>query len=204
MDSSVLSKYSAQISKANECFTFGRNLFSTWNTTRITFLSMIMDKTDFYLYLVENQFIVTDFVKCKKCDGPMNFRLNRSKADGCVFACNNKIGTGIQSTKCNSTKTVRTNSWFYKSKLSLQEIVLLSYLWWSKLPQIHARKEFNFSSRTVVDWSNFCREVAIDVVFKNCEKIGGPGIVVEIDESKFGKSKFNFLLYFFKVLIIML
>ena len=67
-----------------------------------------------------------------------------------------------------------------------------------KNPQIHAKKEFGFSSRTVVDWANFCREVAIDAVFKHSEKIGGPGSVVEIDESKFGKRKFpiiTFILY---------
>ena len=158
MESSVINKYSAQIAKANECFTFGRDLFSFWNTTRITFLSMIMEKSDFYLYLIENQFIVAEYVKCKKCDGEMNFRLNKSKPEGCVWACNNKIGVGIKATKCNSSRSARVNSWFYKSKLSMQEILLLSYLWWSKLPPIHIQNEFHFSSTTLVDWCNFCRE----------------------------------------------
>ena len=151
MESSVINKYSAQIAKANECFTFGRDLFSFWNTTRITFLSMIMQKSDFYLYLIENQFIVAEYVKCKKCDGKMNFRLNKSKPEGCVWACNNKIGVGIKATKCNSSRSARVNSWFYKSKLSMQEILLLSYLWWSKLPPIHIQNEFHFSSTTLVD-----------------------------------------------------
>ena len=86
-------------------------------------------KSDFYLYLVENQFIVAEYVKCKKCEGKMNFRLNKSKPEGCVWACNNKIGVGIKATKCNSSRSARVNSWFYKSKLSMQEILLLSYLW---------------------------------------------------------------------------
>ena len=48
-------------------------------------------------------------------------------------------------------------------------------------------REYHFSSRTLTDWGSFCREVAIDEVMNNPQKIGGPGIVVEIDESKFGK-----------------
>jgi hypothetical protein len=51
---------------------------------------------------------------------------------------------------------------------------------------------------TPIDWANFCREVAEDIMFHNSEKIGGPGVTVEIDESKFGKSNvfifYNFIL----------
>ncbi len=53
----------------------------------------------------------------------------------------------------------------------MQEIVLLTYLWWFKLPSVHVKNDFKISSKTVVDWSSFCRKVAIDVVFKNSEKI---------------------------------
>ncbi len=43
---------------------------------------------------------------------------------------------------------------------------------------------------TVIDWASFCREVAEDIIISSSELIGGPGIIVEIDESKFGKSKY--------------
>jgi len=51
------------------------------------------------------------------------------------------------------------------------------------------KHEFKFSDNTLCNWSAFCRGIAIDAVIKNSEKIGGPGVIVEIDESKFGKSK---------------
>ncbi|KZS06225.1 Uncharacterized protein APZ42_030421 [Daphnia magna] len=44
---------------------------------------------------------------------------------------------------------------------------------------------------TPIDWYNFCREVSEDIVINNSEKIGSVGITVEIDESKFGKRKYN-------------
>ncbi|KZS00241.1 Uncharacterized protein APZ42_003546, partial [Daphnia magna] len=49
---------------------------------------------------------------------------------------------------------------------------------------------FFLAHGTPIDWYNFCREVSEDVVINNSEKIGGFGITVEIDESKFGKRKY--------------
>jgi len=43
----------------------------------------------------------------------------------------------------------------------------------------------------VVDWSLFCREICVYWLEKCSEVLGGPGVVVEIDEAKFGKRKFN-------------
>ena len=43
----------------------------------------------------------------------------------------------------------------------------------------------------IVDWYNFAREVCVAVLEKDSEAIGGPGKVVEIDESKFGKRKYH-------------
>ena len=45
---------------------------------------------------------------------------------------------------------------------------------------------------SVVDWFHFCRELCVDVLEEDrYSQIGGEGIVVEIDESKFGKRKFH-------------
>lgn len=40
---------------------------------------------------------------------------------------------------------------------------------------------------TVPKWARKCREVAVQMCFGLSEPIGGPGVIVEIDESKFGK-----------------
>ncbi|KAJ8927607.1 hypothetical protein NQ314_019915 [Rhamnusium bicolor] len=52
--------------------------------------------------------------------------------------------------------------------------------------QTYIEHELQLSSSTVVDWSNFCREVCIGCIVDASECIGGPGIVVEIDEAKMG------------------
>ena len=99
--------------------------------------------------------------------------------------------------KCVGTRSVCFNTWFLKSKLKPIEILLFSYYWWYSIPMRIIRKEFDLSDRTIVDWCSFCREVAVDQILENSLKIGGFGTIVEIDESKFGKSKSTFYLCFF-------
>ena len=47
------------------------------------------------------------------------------------------------------------------------------------------------ASGTACDWKSFCREVCVEVIMDESVPIGGPGMIVEIDENKFGKRKFN-------------
>lgn len=54
--------------------------------------------------------------------------------------------------------------------------------------------EKKLSSATISDWYNYCREVVVIYYLEKqevCRKIGGPGKIVQIDESKFGKRKYN-------------
>ncbi|XP_019892330.1 uncharacterized protein LOC109612604 [Musca domestica] len=48
-----------------------------------------------------------------------------------------------------------------------------------------------YCERNMVDWNNFCREVVVFSSFQTHLQIGGPGKIVEIDESKIGKRKFH-------------
>ena len=75
-----------------------------------------------------------------------------------------------------------------KSKLTIAEVLLFTYHWWYATPMKFIQQEYGMSNSTCVKWSAFCREIAIDQVIDNSQQIGGPGVIVEIDESKFGKS----------------
>ncbi|KAL7724276.1 hypothetical protein ACLKA6_013700 [Drosophila palustris] len=53
-------------------------------------------------------------------------------------------------------------------------------------------EEIGWSRRTVIDWKSYLREVYIDWSSKNSRvRIGGPDKIVEIDEAKVGKRKYN-------------
>ena len=47
------------------------------------------------------------------------------------------------------------------------------------------------NKNSVTDWASLCREVCVEVCIDGNEKLGGPGVTVEIGESKFGKRKYN-------------
>ncbi|CAF1087143.1 unnamed protein product [Brachionus calyciflorus] len=52
-------------------------------------------------------------------------------------------------------------------------------------------REVSISKNTAVDWLSFMRCICIDILEMYSEQLGGPGKVVEIDESAFGKRKYN-------------
>lgn len=52
-------------------------------------------------------------------------------------------------------------------------------------------KQLKLGKSTIVDWSNFCREVCEVITLRKRQPIGGPGVRVQIDESKIGKRKYH-------------
>ena len=51
-------------------------------------------------------------------------------------------------------------------------------------------EDLDLSNHTVVDWLNFIRDVCAQYFLDHPIEIGGLGIAVEIDESKFGRRKY--------------
>ncbi|XP_065665553.1 uncharacterized protein LOC136086979 [Hydra vulgaris] len=47
------------------------------------------------------------------------------------------------------------------------------------------------SNKTVADWNQFCRDIAVTYFQNNHVQLGGPGSLVEIDESLFSRRKYN-------------
>ena len=123
---------------------------------------------------------------CSFClEGTVYLRTDKSYSkDECVWRCSNK--------SCNKKTSIRQDSWFAKSHLTIDKIIKLTYYWVYKFPQQQVSHELRIDSgHTTVDWYNFCRDICIDILEKDNDQIGGPGKEVEIDESKFGKRKYH-------------
>ncbi|XP_072178997.1 uncharacterized protein [Diadema setosum] len=128
-------------------------------------------------------------VKCKK-RGEANFRITRDP-NGTTYPTDREFWKCC-TPKCNTKVSIRSDSWFAQSKLSIRKTLLLTYLWIYRAAPAFIMRELEIGSRsTIVDWQNFAREVCVSVLERESEPIGGPGTIVEIDESKFGKRKFN-------------
>ena len=124
-------------------------------------------------------------VSCKFCEkGRFGLRKDSSfSTDQCCSRCSNKA--------CGKKVSIRQGSWFSNSNLTLETIVLLTYFWVYRTEKEFVKHELGISRTTFVDWYHFSREVCISILEKFSQRIGGPGKVVEIDESKFGKRKYH-------------
>ena len=71
------------------------------------------------------------------------------------------------------------------------KIIVFAHHWLSKYWDHEAIiKGLHLSSRTLVDWCSFCSEVT-DHWIENQGAIGGPGIIVEIDETLIARRKYE-------------
>lgn len=93
--------------------------------------------------------------------------------------------------KCKSRKSIRVGTWFERSHLSLSKVSQVTFFWCDRQRHEIVRREVDVSEHTIVDWFNFCRDVCVEIVLNQSDRIGGPGKTVEIDESKFGKRKYH-------------
>ena len=71
-----------------------------------------------------------------------------------------------------------------KSGLSLFEIIELVWCWVNKFKVEQTEKITGRGHHTVSDWFNLCRDLVVEQ-FKKRGKMGGKGLIVQIDESIF-------------------
>ena len=127
---------------------------------------------------------------CPICNRQCNEQHLQSVVDGRIWRCMVK--------RCKKRISIRKGSFFEQSHLELWKIVGLSYLWVRSAGKSRgvsmedSKKELHIGSNdTIVDWNQFCRDIAVTYFLNNPVQLGGPGRVVEIDESLFSRRKYN-------------
>ncbi|XP_011864121.1 PREDICTED: uncharacterized protein LOC105560006 [Vollenhovia emeryi] len=94
---------------------------------------------------------------------------------------------------CNFELSALHGTWFAQFRLGFEKVCrFIGYFITLKhSEQMFLEHELNMSSTSVVDWSNFCRELLSMWLDQEENMIGGPDCIVEIDEAKIGKRKYN-------------
>ncbi|CAK1604129.1 unnamed protein product [Parnassius mnemosyne] len=104
--------------------------------------------------------------------------------------------------KCRTKAVSRAaGTWFENARLSIELQFLLMYMFSQKYSYHQVKLETAreniqtvLSTRTISDWFSYCRETVTIYELEHQEvnsKIGGPGKIVQIAKSKFGKRKYS-------------
>lgn len=126
-------------------------------------------------------------MKCSECGIAMNWTACSTVRDKYVWKCQQKICT-----KYKQTASIRKDSFFFRSRLSLQKWIEAIFYWCEDISVTQAVNFLNLSRVTVVDIFNFFREICSKHFEKNPIKLGGTGRIVQIDESCFShKPKYH-------------
>ena len=88
---------------------------------------------------------------------------------------------------CRKSVGLRDGTFFEKSHLTLQQWLVLMYRWCREYPVTDAAEEGKFSEKSAVQAYLYFRDICSwRILNRNSPlMLGGPGVVVQIDESLF-------------------
>ncbi|KAF8790531.1 hypothetical protein HNY73_005540 [Argiope bruennichi] len=157
--------------------------------TRYFVTELMRDRDNFFAFLKESGLIKTP--NCPICNVLMQVRTRNDVSDGYSFVCQNSIIRGESRKMSGKQVSLRYGSWFNSSRLTIEEIFLLTFEIVIGTRTGEIKEQYFFGDSTLSDWRQFINERILEYVEENSEKIGGVGKIVEVDESKFGKRKYN-------------
>jgi ISXO2-like transposase domain len=115
---------------------------------------------------------------CPKCSISMKFYITKE-----AFRCTKK--------GCGGYVSMKSNSFFSKCHLGCAQVMHLAYLWLTKARIQTAELHTGHSRETVCAYYGYFRELIAGDVPPESVKIGGDDVIVELDESKIAKRKYN-------------
>ena len=104
-----------------------------------------------------------------------------SKIDAVQYSC----------AKCGRERSVREGSFVYRSHLRLDQVLIFAHLWMQFCEVQVIQCQSDICVKTAAKLNRIFYEAAVAWMEQHSEQIGGPGEIVEIDESKFGKRKYH-------------
>lgn len=122
--------------------------------------------------------IIKERKNCWKCKRPLTLNLKKRH-----YVCYKKT--------CGKTYSIFKKTFFENCKADIHTIFYFCFLYLCKMPVEGLKLATGLSSATIVEWSEFVRQVTAEDLEEVHTIIGGEGIEVEVDETKLGKRKYH-------------
>ena len=142
----------------------------------ISSISNILESPQSCVEFLIEQEILYKQPRCSKCRAKTSLR-------GTRWRCSKR--------DCSWSKSVFVDSVFASSRLEPNEILRLGYLWVVDCSRKSVVTMTGHSTATVTSFFALFREMASTELREARTQIGGQGVIVEVDESKFGKRKYH-------------
>jgi hypothetical protein len=123
-------------------------------------------------YLISKR-IFAESISCPKCVTDLRLDITRWS-----YRCRKR--------QCEVELSANNNTFFANTKLKLNEVLLLSKLWLSKVPYSSAVELTGHFEKTIVAHWKYLRQLVSSALDLEDTIIGGKGIIVEVDETKLG------------------
>jgi ribosomal protein S27AE len=124
--------------------------------SRMFFIIIFYDMETEIRFLQESGVLRKDMT-CPKCQPEMKLYKYEAGIDKFRWYCGSKGTQG----RCETARSIRHSSWFTRSKLTLLEVMLVTYDTLQKVPAKAIRKKYQLGTEATCDWINFCREVML-------------------------------------------
>jgi transposase-like protein len=165
---------------------FGRAALGDDGTANKLFLTYLFINMDIGIQFLRDMGLIHRQMSCNTCSRDMTWCVQSQSKVGFIWACRRHAAT-----VCNQFKFAKHRSWFQHSNLTFQQVLYLTYNIMWREPATRIKQEHRFSVTTISNWGQFCRETMLAYLQVCTQKIGGPNKIFEIDESKFGRRKYN-------------
>ena len=167
--------------------------YQEFDTFKTLIMNVTNDEKKTIVWLHENEFIAKQDEDCPKCASKGKRGKLRYKRQGVRAKQRRKGGIYLQ---CSSKHRFSPfNGTFFDGnycKIPCNKVLDLIYLFAWKTPVLKAARELKINANTAIDYYNYLREVCTNATASREDHvIGGPGLTVEIDESKFFRRKYN-------------
>lgn len=102
-----------------------------------------------------------------------------------------KLGFRFRCKGCKIYRSPLANTFFENVKLPLLTVMQLLVMWFFRIPVTQAKIHAQIHRQTATDFYSFCREVCAVAHGHDEQQIGGPGDVVECDETHLFTPKYH-------------
>jgi transposase-like protein len=133
-----------------------------------------------YQFLLERNVFYRE-IDCSAC----GLSMKRYEQSG-TFRCN-RSNCRMKGNRVS----IRKGTLFHESSLNYLEILRLSHLWLSKASHETTMILSGHSPNTITSFFSHFRQLVSSALKEEDQEIGGPELIVEIDETKLGRRKYN-------------